>query len=366
MQLKLFPVFLLLFHFCTEPYDPKTENDRQVPAIYSLVTDIPGQSYVDITVAVPYDSMTWRKGISGAMVFITDNSGGKTPFTEASDGRYVPVNSTFSGKPGKSYVLTVEMPDKQVYVSSPQEMLPQVIPFEVSGKFGKETYLLESYYGKVIQKEKEVCEIYYDLKYTGPEQPEFRFISTQIVEYTVFKPKFPPFPVSGYMFYCWYVIADSSLVFTNEKYKTNSGGIQKIRICSTTPDKKIQVPDMSLMTMSYDKINIDTDELRRIIRISQYRLNPDSYAWYKGVDNQNASQGKIFDPLIAQLYGNLSCQTNPDQPILGFFEVSSVAVNSWSVSRDGKLTSIIFKSVPNVFPPPSGFTVNVEPDFWID
>jgi hypothetical protein len=30
------------------------------------------------------------------------------------------------------------------------------------------------------------------------------------------------------------------------------------------------------------------------------------------------------------------------------------------------LTSIIFKSVPNVFPPPSGFTINVYPDFWIE
>jgi hypothetical protein len=111
---------------------------------------------------------------------------------------------------------------------------------------------------------------------------------------------------------------------------------------------------------------INTYEYRRIVRINQFRLNADSYEWYKGVESQATAEGKIFDPLTSQLYGNITCKSEPGKLVLGFFEVSSVLTSSWSVSRNYPYYPITIKSVPNVYPSNQGFTINTVPDFWIN
>ena len=107
-------------------------------------------------------------------------------------------------------------------------------------------------------------------------------------------------------------------------------------------------------------------ENKRIVRINQFRLNDDSYTYYKGVENQSAADGKMFDPLPAQLYGNITCKSDPETLVLGFFEVSSVSTRSWSVLRYGPAYPILFTGVPNIYPPQRGFTIDKAPDFWIN
>jgi hypothetical protein len=368
MRKSIFPTIIILSLFaCTELYKADIDSDQQVLIIDGFLGNVPGNNYVTLSISLPFDSIGNRKKISGARVLLTDNTGSNILFKETSAGTYKPANSSFAGEINKTYTLTVETPDKQVYLSSPQKMLPQVDPARVSGGYAKNIFLVENSNGQISRREDDICEIYYDFTNSGGEIPRFRFTSSQIIEYAIFKEVMPPRNnISGYLFYCWFVENDNYLIFTNEKYKTSADEIKNQIVCSTTADKGIMVPDMSINTLSYDDVLIKWYESNRIIRINQYRLNPDSYTWYKGIESQSAVEGKMFDPLATQLYGNIFCQTDPEKLVLGFFEVSSVATYSWAVSRNGWGTPIVIRSVPNVYPSPKGFTINITPAFWIN
>jgi hypothetical protein len=346
---------------CTELYIADIDSNQQVLIVDGFLGNVPGNNYVTLSTSLPFDSVGIRKMIAGARVMLTDNTGSNILYTETSAGIYKPANKSFAGEINKTYTLTVETPDKQVYVSSPQKMLPQIVPSKISADYAKDVTLVKNLNGQIFRRENDICEVYYDFKNAGGEIPLFRFTSSQIVEYVIAK----ELPMPSFSFYCWYVVDDNSLIFTNEKYRTSADEIKNQIVCSTTSDKRIMVRDMILKTMSYDTL-IDWYETNRILRINQYRLNPDSYTWFKGIENQSAAEGKLFDPLATQLYGNITCKTDPDKLVLGFFEVSSVATFSWAISRNGLGTPIVIRSVPNVYPAPQGFTINILPAFWIN
>jgi len=43
------------------------------------------------------------------------------------------------------------------------------------------------------------------------------------------------------------------------------------------------------------------------------------------------SEGKLFDPVSAQLIGNIKCITDPVRKAIGFFEASSVSYSEYVV-----------------------------------
>ena len=61
-----------------------------------------------------------------------------------------------------------------------------------------------------------------------------------------------------------------------------------------------------------------------IVIMYQYGLSESAYYYYKDLNNQLQAEGKIFDPLYVQPESNLKCVNNPEQLILGNFEISSV------------------------------------------
>jgi hypothetical protein len=280
MKNTVFPFILILLLFaCTELYEADIDSDQQVLIIDGFLGNTPGNNYVVLSNSLPFDSVGSRKKISGARVVLTDNAGTNIPLKESFPGTY--YNKSFAGEINKTYTLTVETPDKHIYMSAPERMLALMNPSKVSGGYGKDVKLVENSYGEINKKEKDICEIYYDFKTTDEDIPRFRFTSSQIVEYTIFKDVMPPRNgMSGFIWYCWNVQNDNSLIFTNEKYRSNADEINKQIVCTTTPDKKILVQDMSLKTLSYTDTFVYAYEYNMIIRINQFRLNSDSYTWF--------------------------------------------------------------------------------------
>jgi len=88
------------------------------------------------------------------------------------------------------------------------------------------------------------------------------------------------------------------------------------------------------------------------LRVNQYTMNSDSYRFYKDANTQLSASGKIFDPIAAQLYGNMKCINNSSKVVLGLFEVSSVKQHAFIVRGSSyDQTVSIYKapivSVPN-------------------
>jgi hypothetical protein len=364
--LKILLITLIGISSCTEPYDDAAHSDKQILVVGGFLGNKAGDSYVSLSLATSYDASGVPTKVNNAAVYITDNTDSVFMFREYSSGYYRPVDTSFAGRINKIYTLTVKTADGQEYVSQPETMLPVITPSKAYAGYNQIEELIQNENGASFLNVKDVTELYLDYDGEGEATPRFRYTTSHLVEYIIDKLLNPPAGgVFGYTFYCWITGVDNSLRFTNEKYASNTGKITKQVASVVTADKVLEVPDMSTDSLTYADTLIKVPEYKRIIRVHQYRLNTDSYNWYKGVESQSSAEGRIFDPLTAQLKGNISCKTDPDRTVLGFFEVSLISDFAYALTRDVPGGEIVVTQVPDIFPDTKGFTIDTAPGFWI-
>lgn len=59
-----------------------------------------------------------------------------------------------------------------------------------------------------------------------------------------------------------------------------------------------------------------------IIILDQYGIPKESYDFHEKLNRQFDADGTLFDPVIAQVYGNILCKNDPDKIVLGFFDLN--------------------------------------------
>ena len=361
-------LIITTFFSCRLPYEPDIDPNQQVLVVDAFVTNHQNLNYVRLTLAIPFDSSGTYPPVHNAEVYLTDHNKIITYFEETSEGYYEPVDNGFAGEINTSYILTVTTPDGYTYVSNPETILPDMEPVSVYGGYDKINYLIKDVSGKTFKASENVCVTYFD--YNGETAtPRFRYNSSQLVEYNLVK----DLQLMQYVFYCWKTEIDNNLRFTNESYASTSANVYKQEVCTSPPETRIIVRDLMMNPVAhstndwiYKDSPIDVVEYKRILEIKQYRLNEDSYEYYKAVKKQSDAEGKIFDPIISQLQGNIKCITATSKPVFGFFEASNLATLSYIIRRNGLGGNISFLRINNLpFHTNEGFMANQLPDFWI-
>jgi hypothetical protein len=61
------------------------------------------------------------------------------------------------------------------------------------------------------------------------------------------------------------------------------------------------------------------------ILVTQYALTADAYNFYTNLKKNTESLGSIFDPEPSQINGNIQCETNPLEPVIGYISVGSTS-----------------------------------------
>ncbi|WP_181885051.1 DUF4249 domain-containing protein [Pontibacter diazotrophicus] len=70
------------------------------------------------------------------------------------------------------------------------------------------------------------------------------------------------------------------------------------------------------------------------ILVKQYALTQEAYQYWEALRKNTEGIGTLFDPLPAQLTGNVHSLANPDEPVIGYVGASSVQEKRIFVSRD--------------------------------
>jgi hypothetical protein len=185
--------------------------------------------------------------------------------------------------------------------------------------------------------------------------PLYRFKTKILLEYIVYPNVQSGIPITIFRWRTFNL--DNQENITDVKYSTNSSSIKNHDLCFFSTSKYtygIEDPDYTA-TIRYF-----------IITVKQYNLNNETYTYYKGINEQILSEGKMFDPIASQLNGNIRCINNSKKTALGFFEVSSVQTKTYKVipSANEKTTSFI--GVTNLEPYPyDGESINIPPSFWV-
>ena len=295
--------YLLLLSFiiggCTEQYVIQTNTFEEALVVEATITNELKKQQIKI-------SRTYRFEENGptfesdAEVFITDNSGNRYEFEEQS-GVYV-SKAEFKAVPNREYHLNITTNDGRSYVSSTETLpteteIESVIPTvaTVEGERGVQINVnsydpsnTSKYYRYEYEETYKIVAPYWISKkavVTGPE--EVSFITRTEEAETCYSTK-------------------------------NSNDIILTTTASFNEDR-VNFPVRFISDQNY----IITHRYSILVR--QYVQSLAAYTYYKTLKKISGSESILSPKQPGFFYGNLKSVDNPNEKIIGFFEVSSVS-----------------------------------------
>ena len=351
---------------CYKVYDPQVDTTEKVLVVDGLITNQTDAYHVVLTYARLFNSNGKSTPVSSANVNVTDNLGNSYIFNEIGNGDYKSDSLQFTGIPGRSYKLHIVASDGKKYESDSQRLFPESYPDSVYSEYDNQKILDESTGLKINTHG---ADILIDIRNKADTLSRFRFTSNLIRQYFYI---IYPFMEPPIIFYCWQTVnANSNINLTDEEYSLNSASIRKHQICFLDDNLYCHALYYSYTEHPYTVVLTDfyqTYEIHhRILYFNQYTLNNETYLYYKSLNEQIQSEGKLFDPVAAQLTGNIKCISDPGKSAIGFFEASSVSNSAYIVDfRNLTNSRPTLIKTPYILPPESnGCRINNAPSFWI-
>jgi hypothetical protein len=347
-----FSFILILCLSCSKVYDPSVDANQDALVVEGLITDQAAAYQIRLSKAIPYDS-SGTSYVTHATVWVIDDNGVQYNFSESGNGIYASNPAELVGTPGKSYTLHIKTKDGNIYESSPQLLLPNDFTDNVYAEFATKEILVEDYYGGTSKQNIAGVDILVDIKNNTDSLSRFRFksILTTELTYSVYVS-----PETTYYYYCWRTAGLDDLVnLTGEKYGTSSKDITKHTACFIPSYNTYSVYDTIHDTTVTAYVN------NRILKLTRYTLNDETYQYYKNINTLLSAEGKLFDPIAAQFKGNISCISDPKKLALGLFEASAINTSTYYIHPGQK--NVV--GIPNMTVPSSDCKINTVPDFWI-
>jgi hypothetical protein len=343
----LVAIILGIITSCKELYDPKIDTVGTRLVVDGLITDEAKSYSIKLTKALPFNNngdMNVYTSVSKAKVTVSDDCGYTYHFIEIdSGGVYMSDPAEFIGVPGRSYTLSIKTIDNKEYRSAPQLLLPNNFNVTVSADFGSRDQLVEDGSGTFIKTTMDGVNILYDIENIDT-LTRFRFGHKTYKQYV---------ETGKTTIRCWGLMPDYDLVNITDNYNTSTKNIEKHNVCFI-PNAK----NGSIIIEGTDYVVIVSKFITKII---QYRLNDESYQFYKNVNTLITATNKIFDPITLQVKGNIKCISDNNDEVLGFFEASSAVVSYYALNPGSKELQFI-KS----YEPPHDFGCpTTPPDFWV-
>lgn len=354
---------------CKEVYYPELDATRTALVVNGLITEMPGIYTVKLSKATSFYGINANPE-QRATVYVEDAEGNHYPFAETNPGTYNSDPTQLVTKYGETYTLIIQTHDNKVYKSSPQILFAKGTLDTLYSVVKRST--LTTYYGESEQFTNVLgAEFEASINLKDDPSPYYRFSNTLMVEslsqYSYFGIDTPKWPN-----YCWlkYIPYDYLNLTSNFK---NSGQIQQLLgFCpiDTSFFGIVHTPifgySPALGNHQIGWINMTLQYY--VITFKQYHLNSDIYKYYEAVNTQLAANQQILDPVSVQCIGNISCVTNPDEPVLGLFEASSLNMYSYIYSREASGSLLDLKKISPVdiekFPATNCRRDSVPPYFW--
>jgi len=288
---------------CTDPYYPHLDKYQSVLVVEGLVTDE----------KVPYEvrlSRTFQsidsipEIINDAIIHISDETGNMTSLKYSGDGIYKTDSALFCGELGKTYTLHIETGDGNKYQSQPCVMLPAA---DIDSVYFNREEIIDNIRGKIsagimiyldIEDNNEygryfLWEYEETWKFSLPYPRRYEYINGAFIKLDTVRE------------YCW---------------KSNKSG--EILILSELPDQEYSGKKVPITFIASDESDRLTD--RYSILIKQYSISQKEFDFWHNLKQVNEDGGNIFDTQPFPVLSNIYNTDDPEEKVLGYFEVSSV------------------------------------------
>ena len=312
---------LILLGSCVKQFIPVTFEKKHLLVVEGLISDQNETYKVKLSRSRPLGIKYELDPVTGAQVTVSDDLGNYYSFYEATSGIYLSDSSIFKGEPGRKYLLHIRAPDSvgifySDYESAIVEMKP-VPPID------------SVYYEKITVRDSPVlsdkidnCQIYLNTHDESRSCKYFRWTYTETWEFHLHY-EFPNFA-------CWITRASDKIMVKN------TAGLAR--------DYIDRYP-LNFIPETSDRL-----EVKYSILVNQYSLSPDEYNYWEKLKSMSDDVGGLYDIIPANVPGNISCISHPEERVLGYFSVSAKAsrrifikdyfagqVNFYSACASGKV-----------------------------
>ena len=317
---------------CKEPYNPEIDTNISGIVINGLITDEPGPYTVNLSRPVSFNGIQ-SVPVQNANVYVTDENNNTFYFYETLPGVYKSDPQNFITAYYSQYTLHVFTKDGHNYRSTPEVLYPKGSIDSVHSVVMNKSMTV--YQNGLGERVKDINGVQFVCNNSdSSESPYFRYSNMLVVEYD--KQTIYYKDTLIYNHHCWiknipYQYLNLSDISSKQQLlgfaplDSNYYGIHFEPIDSIprgSGAKVIVIGSISRQIMLF------------AITFKQYHVNKDVYNYYKDVNTQMEASEKFLDPVNIQCYGNLVGISNPDEHVMGVFEVSSVSLKSYFYHKD--------------------------------
>jgi hypothetical protein len=291
---------------CIDPYKPKISSTESYLVVDGLVTDENASYEVKLSRTMQSGNSIPEK-VSDASLFITDETGNSTNLINAGDGLYKTDSTLFKGVAGKIYTLHITTENGNEYLSEPCLML--TVPEIDSIYFEKDVEITNNQ-----SETQQGIRIYLDSKDGAEENQYFRWAFEETWKFRVPMPKkfnyidsvtIVPLPVDEMKEYCWKQSKSSDIL-----------------VRSFSPGQAHIIKKEPLYFIASDKSDRLTIEYS--ILVKQYSISKKESDFWNNLKQVNEGGGDIFDAQPFPVVSNIYNVNNPEDRVLGYFQVSAV------------------------------------------
>ena len=284
---------VLFLGSCVEPFNPDIKKYDNILVVDGLITNLDEPCIVELTRSMPYQDIVPERE-TGATVLVIDDDDNVYEFTERSRGKYTSDPSVFRGQTGKSYMLYIVTAGGDEFESDFVELrnVPEI----------------DTLY--FAYEEKETNDPDHSLQgvqvYLSTQDPEndtwyYRWEWIETWEFVA------PFIAAGRptLNRCWRTENSVSIEIATSRHLT--GDI-------------IKDHPLYYISQKSNRLGIIYSMLVR-----QYSLSAESYSFWKRLQDINQNMGSLFDPTPMAVNGNIHHVSDPEIPVLGYFQASAVS-----------------------------------------
>ncbi|MDT8402741.1 MAG: DUF4249 domain-containing protein [Bacteroidales bacterium] len=311
-KLVLYILLLSALSSCVEPFVPDTAKYENSISIEALVTDHPDlPPTVKIAGNIPIRTRTDDAGtilenpVDGAEVYIICDDGNEYRLNNLKPGIYEAADPVFTGEEGKSYKVMIYH-DGEVYESGFEKLAasPAIdsISYRVDERKITDDGISVKGYNFLVSTHDELQEPAY-----------YRWIAEAT--------------------YYYYLPYDADLIYNPPfgRQPYDNSGLKECWRTKNIPGIFITgTEDLSENTIVEEPLHFESqygDELtyRYRLHVRQLAITPESYRFWKDLDQIINQTGGLYETQPYALQGNIICSSDPSSNVTGIFEVAGVS-----------------------------------------
>lgn len=301
-------LIILLAWGCVQSFEFQAQEYERLLVVDGLLTDELLRHQVTLAYTRPVDQDSLIPA-TGAQVVLESDRGLRFPYQESDPGIYF-SETEISGEPGVTYTLRITTAENEEYVSRPSTLQAAPPVDDITVRYAE----LPS---EILERNEPGMQFFLDADPgTNGGGEFFRFDWSETAEIRVPHPSnwewFGTCPDDCF----WQLRVDRVSIC----YQTNESIGLTLGTTAFNANRKLSEVPLRF-------VSLETDLLRNrySLEAAIHAIDAGAYEYYSQLKEVNESGGSLFDNQQGAVIGNMLSVSSPDEPVLGYFEVSGVS-----------------------------------------